>query len=488
MESSLPIVNVANGHPTHRIFSKCTRGGRDDDRPTHLLLTGGTYCIHEDEDLKRLYSELGEYFGKGGTEMACVSENRTKIFPMYFDFDFKIPVATLSTTAMQTIATIILKQTMRFYAEEQRSELGQCIVLDKTGHATQDDKGLYKHGLHIHMPMVKVEVDAAYQIRMGVLNGLTSFLGSWDTLLGVDPGDGWSDIVDEAVYRGGLRMPYSPKASKCRSCPAKRKPAETCYGCRGQNLGHIIDTRCYKPCMVLDGNGERDAAFESRLKKNPHLLFSVCSVRTFSSASVTEGYAIYPGCPLLSSLQLSSAHLGKKQKLVQAPRVGGRKCNEVIQNPNVETIVRRYLYRYSQMYETCRVEIKRGGGTIRANLKGDDSKFCINKNGHHRSNAVYMEIVKKGSRAVSIMKCYCSCKTTEGRTFGVHCSNLGTRTEKSIDQKDVEELFVNTANTAATSVESTVFGNACKQHKPSSVEERKRMDEEMLKAANIDFL
>ena len=486
MESSLLTVDVVNGHPTHKIFGKCSREGNDDPRPTHLLLTGGMYRIHEDDDLKRLYYELGNYFGKGGTGMVCVSENRTKIFPMYFDFDFKIPVATLSTIAIQTIATIVLKQTMRFYAEEQRSQLGTCIVLDKTGHAIQGDKGLYKHGLHIHIPMVKVEVDAAYQIRMGVLNGLTSFLGSWEPLLGMDPGDGWNDIVDEAVYRGGLRMPYSPKASKCRSCPAKRKPAETCYGCRGHNLGHIIDHRHYKPCMVVDANGERDVAYETRLKNNC-FLFSVCSVRAFLSVPATEGYAVYPGCPLLSSLQLSSAHLGKKQKLVQVSRAGGRKFNEIIQNPILESMVRRYLYRYSQKYETCRLEIRRGGGTIRVNLKGDDSKFCINKNGYHRSNAVYLEIIKKGSRAVSRMNCYCSCKTTEGRIYGVYCSNAGTRTEKSIDQKDVDQLFVNTANTASSSTESTVFGNVRKDTKPLTIEECNRSSEEMLKAAKVDL-
>lgn len=445
-----PIYNAV-GNVAEGIFNKVSRGKRTADNPaTHLVLTGGTYQINRDEDFDELYMKLADHLGVSGVEMISVSENRTMTFPMYFDLDMKLPVPVLTHDAIRAVLCILIRQTLRFYPEDAHGRLGYVVVLDKTGEAPRvsADSALYKHGLHVYFPRLLVDVNRAFQIRIGVLNGLMYHTGSWTEALGTDPGDEWNNIVDEAVYRTGLRMPYSPKATKCRACYGGN-----CDACKGQNKRHVIDERVYNLCMVLDAHGERDAAEETILKGNMSRFLRACTVRAPSIASVTEGYEIYPGCPQLTSSQLynvSGVGGGKRKNPLPLASLSGaaskrateRRFTEVLTSPKVNAIVLKYLKRFYEGYADCWTEVRRGGNTVRVALRGDNSKYCINKRGFHRSNNVYMEFVRSGEHARVFMKCYCPCKTSENRQWG-HCSSMHTRQDhNSIDRAEVGVLFV----------------------------------------------
>lgn len=495
-DSVLPTYNAVNNDSV-KIFKRWSRDRSDENPPTHCVMTSNTYQIGSDGDLEQLYVDLGRYLSCPGTEMICVSECRTVVFPMYFDLDMKLPIETLGMDAIQSMARVAVKQTLRFFPEASHAHLGKCIVTDKTGHAVKNpETGLYKHGIHLHFPHIIVDVDNARQIRMGVLNGMVSYLGSWADILGIDPGDKWDDIVDDAVYNTGLRMIGAPKATKCRSCTPKQ--VDSCTECRGQNNRYIIDRRVYRLCMVLNADGERDGDYE-RIVGNKCKLLTKCSVRVPSGTLPTEGYAIYPGCPQLSSTHLTAASMGRKRKVAisslngSAKRPADRRYTDEITDAKARDIARKYLLLYSDKYATCTLKLFRGGNTIRVKLYGDDSKYCINKVGYHRSNNVYMDITRRGLDADAYMKCYCPCKTTEGRGgFRVHCGQLSTWTKKGIDRSEAEVLFANfsDADDPIAQTEGVMFGMMASSS-TSVASARKTLDdmtdEEFLRRGGVDM-
>jgi len=499
MSAVLPSYNAINNNAA-KIFRNHSRERSAENPPTHCVLTGKTYQIKNDSDLEQLYRDLGDHLKCDGSEMICVSECRTVVFPMYFDLDMKLPIDTLGTDAIQSIVRVIVKQTLRFYPEASRAHLGTCIVTDKTGTAVQNpETGLYKHGVHIHLPRIMVNCDSARQIRMGVLNGLTSYLGSWVDVIGVDPGNSWDDIVDDAVYNTGLRMIGAPKATKCKSCTLKQD--DSCTVCKGQNNRYVIDDRVYKLCMVLGADGERDADYERSLRNNMCNLLTKCSVRAPAGTHPTDGYAIYPGCPQLSSTHLTAAAMGKKRKTSisalngSAKRPVDRRYTEEITDAKARDIARKYLLTYSDKYASCTFKLFRGGNTIRVKLFGDDAKYCTNKVGYHRSNNVYMDITRKGLDADAYMKCYCPCKTTEGRSgFHVHCGRMYTRTQKGVDRAEVNVLFANLSDVddPFAQAEKAMFGmTSAASSSTSAATMRKAVedmtDEEFLRASEVDM-
>tara|TARA_B110001450_G_scaffold257061_1_gene290814 strand:+ start:17575 stop:18888 length:1314 start_codon:yes stop_codon:yes gene_type:complete len=434
--------------------------------------------------MEYLYAGLGNYWSAGQVvEMVSVSECRTLTFPMYYDLDMKLPMQILNDDAIQSIVRIIIQQTLRFYPVEMHETLGRCIVTNKSGSAIADaETGLYKHGVHVHFPRIIVDVDSARQIRMGVLNGLAYSLISWTEILGVDPGDDWNDIVDDSVYNTGLRMVGAPKATKCREC--KPSQVTSCSSCHRQNNRYVIDDRYYKICMSLDADGKRNAEQE-KLLRNWARLFTSCTVRTRNGTLPTQGYAIYPGCPQLTVSQLSAATNGRKRKTPLSSLTGAgkrpidRRFTDEITNAKAIEIVRKYLLRYSTMYATCTLKLFRNGNTIRVKLAGDNSKFCINKEGHHRSNNVYMDIVRRGGNADSFMKCYCPCKTA--RESGLNCCDMGNRNKKGIDTPDMHVLFANHNMTPMEELEQKTMAAmfSC------STAEARRISDEM---SDADFL
>lgn len=453
MSSVFPVYNAIDNEAWN-IFARCSRTLSDINPTTHCVLTGGKFQINDESDIERLYEKLGRHLSTRGAEMICVSENRTTVFPMYFDLDMKLSIAILSADAIQAVLRVLIRQTMRFFPDDMHERIGECVVLDKTGDAPLDEStGLYKHGVHVHFPKLMVDVDAAFQIRIGVLNGLTSYTGSWEEVLGSNPGDEWNNIVDEAVYRTGLRMPGAPKATKCRSCPPKDEGV--CSVCRGQNRGYVIDPRVYTLCMVLDAAGERDSERERALRGNMVRFLSKCTVRAPPDAALTEGYSIYPGCPRLSPSQLSDASTGKKRKLPLSSLAGGasrrsadRRFKDPVVSPPQLEIIRKYMAFFYAGYADCRVEAHRNGNKIRVNLHGDNAKYCMNKAGFHKSNNVYMDIERNGLDGRVFMKCYCPCKTSAGRP-GCHleCSKMSSnpRAQKALDRSEVDVLFAMTS-------------------------------------------
>jgi hypothetical protein len=445
------------------IFQDCTGHVSDEERASHLLLTGGKFQIPP-EALHVCYAELGRLLHQKDVDMICVTENRTVQFPMYYDIDLKLPLPHLSKEAIRTIVAVIVKQTLRFFPVDTHDRLGYVVVLDKTGKAPMNaETNLYKHGVHVHFPRIIVDLDSALQIRFGVLNGLTSYMGSWEDVLGINPGEAWNTIVDDSVYRGGLRMIGAPKATKCSTCTK----GGACKDCKGQNRGYVIDQRVYQFCIVLDAAGERNTEREAVLGKGPVGMIDLlhaCTLRAPPKTPLTAGYVIYPGCPRLSVSQLVSLSTGRKRKVMlpSSKRPTERRYRQKITDPKALDIIRKRLHNHHANYDDCLIEALRGGNQILVKLFGDNALYCANKGAFHLRNSVYMIISKNGLFASSTMRCHCNCKTTRGQ-YNVFCSDYGPSTNKSFDKRDVEVRFVNGAplgrDTAMAKTDAMMFHN-----------------------------
>ena len=392
--------------------------------PTHLVLTGGKLCIRSGDDRNTFYRLLVDAMSVDGGLMPCLTENHTVVFPLYFDFDCKFPVATLTDEALAVITRIVAGHVARFY---DNATGVRTVVLTRTGTPDKLENGTYKLGIHMHFPRILVKEKQARQIRLGVVTGLCAY-AKWTDLVGEDPR--WDGIVDESVYSGGLRMLGAPKASKCTACKPEHP---TCAVCKRNNNCRVIDPRVYVLHMACV-DGQRDDVYETLLRSNGMTLLNACTVRS-DEVNETPGYAVYEGCPIL-------AEGGRKRKMIDdASRPGERRYTTEITSERAKRILKRYLVRFSDKYAECRVQVvKRRDNRIRGYLVGDNATYCLNKKDNHKSNRVFLEVRPKRTQQHHevVMKCFCPCKTAR---FGAKTCHDYVSPPVTLDKGDTQELF-----------------------------------------------
>lgn len=80
---------------------------------THTVMSGGAYNIPIDHEPR--FIELLARDVNNGVTIPSFSAIHTSIFPMFYDFDAKLPVPELSTDAVDEIARVMDRQTRRFF-------------------------------------------------------------------------------------------------------------------------------------------------------------------------------------------------------------------------------------------------------------------------------------------------------------------------------------------------------------------------------------
>ena len=416
---------------------------RDNGLPTHTLLNGGKVHVPDkqrgDEDLVELFFDSLHKDFKQGTMLPIVSV-RTVVFPFYADFDFKVEVAELSPSFVLRLSSVLNSQAQKFFPSD-RPPL-KLIVCDKSGDAKQIQGAssamaeaigvpsvLYKHGLHLHWPEVLVKHESALQMRASMLSALER--ESWVSDLGSQP-LAWDSIFDECVYgsaekaASSLRMVGAPKASLCSSCKnGKERPR--CATCASR--GFEIDPSHYKMCVALRGD-EEDSSLTQKLTSNFYSLLKETNVRGDPErTTISEGWSVYPGCP-----PVRSSGKGKKRKTpCDAERVEKKFTSKPeIQDAEKEKVMRRLLVKHSDKYSNANFRILFDEKhTYKVPLRGEGAQFCLNKkgDGYHRSQNVYMELLPSDlsrNEYVSRMRCFCRCKTYEGRN-GTLCSEFRSK-------------------------------------------------------------
>lgn len=221
--------------------------------PTHLLLDGGKLCVPDDQ----AGAFINVYFNHIlKNEKLSVVEIKTPIFRLFLDLDIKGGSVDAGGDASR-LFEVARASVADFWEVE---DLPKMIV------ATADPKNLEtggtKTGYHVHFPDIYTNAPIAMKFRAHLLVNLDiAFEGR---------GYAWSDIVDEAVFKGsGLRLlyaskgrgedrPYSP-LSPLATTPRDRRimvhetsiraPSAVLTKCRGgedriadqpEKLGHVV--------------------------------------------------------------------------------------------------------------------------------------------------------------------------------------------------------------------------------------------------------
>jgi len=168
------------------------------------------------------------------------NEGRRLVFDI--DLESKNPV---SDDYLRNIF-IALGKTLRSCFPFDTFKKMYSIVLTSPIKKTKD--GGYKNGLHISVIHAILTLEQCYKIRTLFISYLMEhFGGDRDGPLE----NGFEDAVDRAIYKGGLRLPGSCKASHCRDCSYRTRI--DCNTCDGK--GYIHEGRPYTISYMLNPHG-----------------------------------------------------------------------------------------------------------------------------------------------------------------------------------------------------------------------------------------
>ena len=290
----------------------------------------------------------------------------------------------------------------------------------------------WKHGIHIHLPDVIIDVNKAGVIREAVICELSRERYFADELKTVP---NWKDIVDEKVYNGssragGLRMIGAPKTVRCR---IKHASDDVCICNR--HKGYIVDESIYWPTKMFLGTKASelfDVPLEVNLPSDLRTLLKITRVASKQNVPLTEGFDLetFQNVPRFEDGSgFKEGHRTKRKSREVEPtrderaltrnkdlKIGPSKNflddGAVIKDERLLDILETQLYTHSKQYQFAKIRARYAGNKIFVTLSGEGSGFCLNLNGVHKSENVYMVVRMKSNRGdmESVMKCFCKCQ------------------------------------------------------------------------------
>lgn len=329
---------------------------------THLLMDGthgGVLYVPDDD--AGLFLNL--YFTSACVkhESLSVVEKRTPVFRLFFDLDIRINEEDDHgrTGLVRTVATHIWDFVVRqFFVLETTDESSCCsssnnAIKDRmivcTAPTKTEREGVIKVGCHLMFPNIYVNSPIALKCREGLLEYLAATTTNAASCLPhstssqsvtqrddssgtvtesvdsdiITPINGWSDIVDDTVYRGsGLRLvwshkgrgetrPYTPsfeldsvngwEAVQCQSLAIQREYVHDCsIRCRGaltpcRHGEHLIADSAYNHHdggSLVPGRSSSIAIYDEAIVHIKRLLPQPYSTISFVRAFVTDS-AVY---------------------------------------------------------------------------------------------------------------------------------------------------------------------------------------------------
>lgn len=365
---------------------------------SHVLMDGGVLSIPFDR-LDSFY-ELCVQCIKSN-EPIFVVEQKTEFYNFFLDIDYKNENQ-LEFDEIQTISKTIFSKVKKFCKEDQK------LIVSISKPKKKDGK--IKTGIHINFPGLVVNQEGSIQLMYHIIHTLSTIYPETD----------WFKFIDASVYGNsknktkgsGFRMPWSHKKSKHEECQGKG--CEVC-----QNTGKITEG-VYLPILELYKNEEKF------LDQTPNVeMLWLTTIRTDCSES--------------DCINIPEAvELPKVVQKVEKSFTKAQTKNEIVDselNALLETFIRKYL----QGQENSRVtKIFKGKNNY---LIQTNSKFCENLGRNHSSNHIWFYIYNKDQTICQ--RCFCTCKTTEGRRYGF-CKDFSGRKSK-LSPKICEIIFKKTS-------------------------------------------
>ena len=323
----------------------------------------------------------------------------------------------------------------------------------------------WKHGAHVHVPELLVDVNRVALVRESFLARLER--ESWKGLLGFDPSYAqWRDIVDEAVYKNqtGLRLIGAPKAKRC---PVKHEKAKCCSLCRMMNYGNVVEPNFYWPTRVFRGFDREEEG--SRLRVRPRceedqqngIINNVAralrntTVRSPVDATPTPGFSPPPGCPPVPQSSIfysgaSASGASRKKKMIEREAMGdtatggkrqrGETKKTLVTDSAVNAAIRKVVSLFGSYYDNCVLVAKEDGkGGFEVAFRGNGATYCLNKDGYHASSTPKVKLRPVGAARkayVATMYCWSQKQVQYGRGL-CYCSDWSRQVDVPTNLVDV---------------------------------------------------
>lgn len=363
---------MRDGKLTKWLFENRCFISKDDKRSfTHLCLDGGKLCISQslhDEFIKMYIQGLKE-------EKYYICEVPTSICRMYCDLDF-IDKDIYDLDKIKEIVKVI-HDTVKYYYDKSFN-ITVCMTTSKN--VTREKKQMVKTGVHLIW-------ENLYVSKKNALNLSKQFVKDLKEKFGERPEyNKWDDVIDDCVYSeksASLRMVGSSKISKKR-----RTDKET-----GKTEMVLVDEkRIYKPVWVY--SEDKENTFSDNLEK--------CIIRVYEAE--TEWVDDIP-------------EYIPPEKSKKGVYNGVSVANADPIFYKVEKFIRKQTL--PEWDRPLRMLKNQGKFYI---AKIDSGMYCLNIKRDHNSCGIYFQIFEEGL----VQRCFCRCKTKEGRQFGF-CSNFKSR-------------------------------------------------------------
>jgi hypothetical protein len=345
---------------------------KDDKRKyTHLCLDGGRLCVPQNlhEEFIRVYSE-----GIDNKERYYVCEVPTEVCRMYCDLDI-IEEEVFPLEKIQEIVKVI-SSIVKFYYDKEFNII-VCTTTPKN--VTRDKTKMIKTGVHLIWENLFVS-------RKNALNLSKQFILALIGKFGERPDyNKWDDVVDEHVYSensASLRMVGSGKATKKKKTNKETNETE---------LVLVDEKRVYMPVWCY---GESCSFLDNRDK------IKKCTIRVFESE--TEWIDSIP------------------QFIPQVKSKKSKEGDTVFSEDPIFQKVEKFIRSIIPEWDRPMRFLKKQGKFY--SVKLDGAMFCLNKNGEHNSCGIFFQILEDGL----VQRCFCRCKTTEGRSHGL-CSEFKSK-------------------------------------------------------------
>lgn len=357
------------------------------------------------------------------------------------DLDYVFRDKYIEMSEILTHISCMHKTVCRFFPEGKNEAF---ILVTPRKQVRKQDQLVYKCGIHIVWPECAVNAIACLRVRAAWLNDLELKFG---TAKNIDAS--WGSIVDESIYRNGLRLPGSAKCQPCSKCHNHEEKRVCCDLCYGE--GRIYDlTNVYSPQMKILHDGtieEKVIEFE----KDTWAMLRRCCLRK-PGILIRSDFLIPLGEPelmiketkkkgivgglcydtatddlLIKPNPISGGGGGKKsnnEDLFTEDRKGmARTIRQKVEFDNdsveVKGIVNFIHEGLAKVYEKVLIRSVWSNKARTSFWVTTKSSFCQNLNRNHNSNTIYFLITSKNKSLVQ--KCWCQCRTIQGRLSGKEC-------------------------------------------------------------------
>ena len=298
---------------------------------------------------------------------------------------------------------------------------------------------VFKVGVHIVWPECVVTQENSLRVRASWLNDLELAFGRPGNL-----DNSWASIVDENIYRTGLRLPGSAKCERCKKCnndEAARAVCDACY-----NEGRLYDlSNVYDPKWTISPKGEvspsdfhDSLAVLSRccLRKvkgvlrsdfrvplgAPEVVLPANSGRCktkklvdFSDGKYEEAKRSHVGC----EDKKKPAHYDFQEDRQSMARMKQFRVQFDLRSPEAQAIISFIHEALPKVYEQIVIRDVLTNKNRTYFIASTNSSYCQNYQRNHNSNTIYFYISAKDGQIYQ--KCHCTCATTEGRISGKEC-------------------------------------------------------------------